>query len=242
MKKPPRPGRKASVREVGGILAAVRDESGVTGREDANPRHRLFMSRIFPAFARFSSGLGLAGLLTLPFRSSASEQSPNPKVHSEAPLRTVAHVDLKRYMGDWRVIANIPYFGEKNCVDSIESYALRPDGKIANTFTYRKKSLTAPQKQMHAVAWVKNRQTNAEWNVRFFGLLTVDYLVIDLDPDYRWAVLGYPKRKYGWILAREKTLPDATFKAILRRLAAQGYDVERFQKVPQLPGQMAFLH
>ena len=48
------------------------------------------------------------------------------------PLRTVSHVDLPRYMGDWYVIANIPYFAEKNCYDSIESYALRPDGAIDN--------------------------------------------------------------------------------------------------------------
>ena len=27
-------------------------------------------------------------------------------------LRTVPHVDLPRYMGDWYVIANIPYFAE----------------------------------------------------------------------------------------------------------------------------------
>ena len=46
-----------------------------------------------------------------------------------APLRTVQHVDLKRYMGDWRVISNIPYFAEKGRVDSVESYALRPDGR-----------------------------------------------------------------------------------------------------------------
>src|ERR1700733_5169440 len=55
------------------------------------------------------------------------------------PLRTVSHVDLQRYMGDWYVIANIPYFAEKNCYDSIESYALRPDGAIDNWFTCRKK-------------------------------------------------------------------------------------------------------
>ena len=50
---------------------------------------------------------------------------------SPIPLITVPKVDLARYMGDWRVIAVIPYFAEKNAFDSIESYALRPDGKIA---------------------------------------------------------------------------------------------------------------
>ena len=67
---------------------------------------------------------------------------------SHPPLRTVSHVDLPRYMGDWRVIANIPYFAEKDCVDSIESYALRPDGKIANSFRFRKKTFDAPQQKL----------------------------------------------------------------------------------------------
>ena len=145
-------------------------------------------------------------------------------------------------MGDWRVIANIPYFAEKNCVDSIEAYALRPDGKIDNFFTYRKKSFDAPQKRLQALAWVHDRQTNAEWRVRFFGLLTVKYLILDLDPNYQWTVIGHPSRKYGWIMARQKTLPDSIYEGILHRLAEKGYDPAKFQKVPQLPGQIGWLH
>lgn len=150
-------------------------------------------------------------------------------------LRTVQYVDLPRYMGDWRVIANIPYFAEKGCVDSIESYALRPDGKIENWFTYRKKSFDRPQKTIKAQAEVVNPQTNAEWRVKFFGLVKAPYFVIDLDPNYQWTVIGHPSRDYGWIMARERTMAPATFEAILDRLAVQGYDPGRFVKVPQSP-------
>lgn len=149
------------------------------------------------------------------------------------PLKTVAHVDLPRFMGDWRVIAIIPYFAEKDCVDSVESYALRKDGRIDNWFTYRKHSFDAPQKKFTALAWVHDKSTNAEWRVRFFGLITADYLVLDLDKDYGWTVIGHPSRNYGWIMARSKSLPDATYRDILKRLEAQGYDPARFVKVPQ---------
>lgn len=155
------------------------------------------------------------------------------------PLKTVAQVDLPRYMGDWRVIANIPYFAEKGCVDSIESYALRPDGEIDNWFTYRKGSFDQPQKKLTAHAVVTNHKSNAEWKVKFLGgLLRAQYLVIDLDPEYRWTVVGHPSRNYGWIMAREKTLPEATYQEILQRLRKQGYDPSRFEKVPQLPSQV----
>lgn len=179
--------------------------------------------------------LALASLLgacatTSPTKGSATVKNAAP------PLRPVHHVDLPRYMGDWRVIANIPYFAEKGCVDSIESYALRPDGVIENWFTFRKKSFDAPQKTFKAQARVVDRETNAQWQIAFLGgLIKADYLVIDLDPEYRWAVIGHPTRNYGWIIAREKTLPDSTYQAILARLKEQGYDPAKFQKVPQVP-------
>jgi apolipoprotein D and lipocalin family protein len=185
----------------------------------------------FRAFALAACCTGAA------FSGCASPSAPmNAK--AKLPLKTVAHVDLKRYVGDWRVIANVPYFAERGCVDSIEGYRLRPDGRMDNYFTFRKGSFDAPQKQIHALATVYNHETNAEWRVRFLGLINAQYFITDLDPEYRWTVVTHPSRKYGWIMAREKTLPEATYQGILKRLEAQGYEASQFQKVPQLPSQM----
>ena len=150
------------------------------------------------------------------------------------PLKPVAHVDLPRYMGDWYVIANIPYFAEKNCFDSVESYALRPDGDIDNWFTCRKKSFDAPmERKATALATVTDKASNAVWSVKFFKIISVKYVILDLDPNYQWVAVGHPSRNYGWIMARTKTLDEPTYQAILRKLADQGYDPNRFQKVPQ---------
>lgn len=150
------------------------------------------------------------------------------------PLQTVPHVDLPRYMGDWYVIANIPYFAEKGCFDSVESYALRTDGDIDNWFTCRKDSFEAPMKRKaSALAIVKDKDSNAVWRVKFFKVISVQYLIIDLDPNYQWAVVGHPSRSYGWVLARSKTLPQPLYDSILQRLAGQGYDPSKFAKVPQ---------
>jgi apolipoprotein D and lipocalin family protein len=152
----------------------------------------------------------------------------------DTPLRTVPHVDLPRYMGDWFVIGEIPYFAEKDCVDSIESYALRPDGDIDNWFTCRKKTFAAPMKRkVTTVAKVTDKTTNAEWRVEFFKILAIKYLIVDLDPDYQWVAVGHPSRSYGWIMARKKTLDETTYQHILQRLGNQGYDTSKFAKVPQ---------
>jgi apolipoprotein D and lipocalin family protein len=150
------------------------------------------------------------------------------------PLQTVSHVDLSRYMGDWYVIANIPNFAERNCVDSIESYALRPDGDIDNWFSCRSKSFDAPMKRRAtARAVVIDKTSNAIWSVKFFKVIPVKYLILDLDPNYQWVAVGHPSRRYGWIMARTKTLPQATYQQILSRLAGAGYDTGKFRKVPQ---------
>ncbi len=152
---------------------------------------------------------------------------------SGVPVQTARHVDLQRYMGDWFVIANIPYFAEKHCVDSIESYALRSDGRIDNWFQCREKSFDAPlKKKASAIATVKDN-SNAVWSVRFLKVLPAKYLILDVDPNYQWAAVGHPSRKYGWIFARGKSLPDKTYDAILRKFASQGYDTTKFVKVPQ---------
>lgn len=153
-----------------------------------------------------------------------------------APVRTVPHVDLDRYMGDWRVIAHFPYWAEKGKVGTIDRYALNPDGTIANTFLYREKTLDAPEEQKRFKAWVHDKTTNAEWRVRFFGPIVAAYLVLDLDPEYRWAAVGTPSRKYFWVLARDTSLPDDVYQGILQRAAAQGFDIGKVKKVPQPKG------
>ncbi len=149
------------------------------------------------------------------------------------PLKTVARVDLDRYLGDWYVIANIPYLLENGKVATLDRYARRPDGKMDNIFIFRKGSFDAPEQQWRGISWVHNRETNAEWRVQFIWPFRVPYLVIDLDPDYRWAVIGHPSRNYLWVLARGRSLPDDVFAGILGRAADQGYDVSRVAKVPQ---------
>lgn len=151
----------------------------------------------------------------------------------QPPLKTVAHVDMNRYHGDWYVFANIPYFLEKGKVGTLDRYTPRPDGKMDNIFLFRKGSLDAPLQQWKGTAWVHNKATNAEWRVQLLWPFRIPYLIIDLDPDYQWSVVGYPSRKLAWVLSRKPSLDEATYQGILKRLEAQGYDSTKLVKVPQ---------
>ena len=166
---------------------------------------------------------GLAGLLCL--SGCLTRTLPPPK--------TVPFVDLDRYLGRWYVIANIPYFLENGKVASYDTYSRRADGMLGNVFTFRKKDFTSPEESWNGTAQVVNAQTNAEWKVSFIWPLKTTYLVIELDPDYRWAVVATPGHDLLWVLARERSLSDETYAGILARIAAQGYDPSRVKRVPQ---------
>ena len=78
-----------------------------------------------------------------------------------------------------------------------------------------------------------NRKSNAEWRVRFLWPLYSTYLVLELDPQYRWAVVATPGHNLLWVLCRERQLDETTYAEILQKIARQGYDTKRIAKVPQ---------
>lgn len=66
----------------------------------------------------------------------------------------------------------------------------------------------------------------------FLPFVWGDYWVIDLAPDYGYAVVGEPSRDYLWILARDPRMDDATYARITAGLAAFGYDAGRLLRNP----------
>jgi len=149
-------------------------------------------------------------------------------------LKTVSYVDIPRFMGDWYVIAIIPNFVEKNAYNSIESYQLNEDGSIATTYTFRKGSPDGKQIVMHPKGKIHDTTTNAEWRMRVFWPFWAKYLIIDLADDYRYTAIGVPNRKWLWIMSRTPQMTDADYARVISGLEAQGYDIRKIKKIPQV--------
>jgi apolipoprotein D and lipocalin family protein len=69
--------------------------------------------------------------------------------------------------------------------------------------------------------------------VTFFWPFSENYWIIGLDPNYQWAVVGEPGRKYFWILSRQPHLNNATHNQIVERAKRRGYDLTHLRKTPQ---------
>lgn len=152
------------------------------------------------------------------------------------PPRPVERVDLERYLGRWYEIARYPNRFQEGCVATTAAYSARDDGRIGVRNECRTGGANSMRRSIDGVAW-STEPGGAKLKVQFFWPFRGDYWILELDPDYRWAVVGHPTRRYLWILSRTPTLDEATYAELLRRIEAQGYDPDRLEQTPQSLGE-----
>lgn len=141
---------------------------------------------------------------------------------AQTPLQTVPKVDLPRYAGKWFELARLPNRFEKKCArDVTAEYTLQGSQVlVVNSCTQADGSRTTSRGK----AKIADPATNAKLRVTFFWPFYGNYWVIGLDPEYRWAIVGEPKREYLWILSRTPTLPQPTLDTILQKIKDAGYN------------------
>ena len=162
------------------------------------------------------------------------DQEPELEFEEDLPLNPVPYVDLDRYLGRWYIIANIPYFAESGNVAVYVEYSMRKDGIIADRYTAQDRFDLPPFTKDGKIE-VTNPVNNAEGRISFLPPIWQDYAVLYIDADYRHTVIGHPSRNYCWIFSREPRMSDAVYQEALAALKANGFDVSRVFKIPQLP-------
>ena len=161
-----------------------------------------------------------------------------PALQAAEPERAVERVDLRRNAGTWYEQAHLPLFFQRDCArDTTATYTLRDDGRIDVLNRCTKADGTT--KQANGVARRVGDSTS-KLEVRFaptaFSFLPFvwgDYWIIDLDEDYRWALVGTPSRDNLWILSRDRVLDPTVRTGLVERARAMGYPVEKLIDTPQ---------
>ncbi|MCC5996443.1 MAG: lipocalin family protein [Oceanicaulis sp.] len=169
--------------------------------------------------------LALAPILAL-LAGALSACAPQPERRtSDAPLTTVAEVDLERYLGRWFEIARYDNRFERGCEGVTADYARRPGGLIEVVNTCFRDGLDGPADTARGRARVVPDTGGAQLEVSFFGPFWGDYWIIELDEaEYQWAVVSEPRGRYLWILAREPRLDPDVLDVRLAELDALGFD------------------
>lgn len=153
-------------------------------------------------------------------------------VHAE-PIKPVPYVDLQRYMGDWYLIAHVPTSYEEQAYNAVETYTLRENGNVYTEFRFREGSFDGPREYIDSMARVREGTGNAVWAVHLFLWLDAQYVVAYLADDYSKVIVARDDRDYAWVMSRTPEVSDAEYGALMDRLEALDYDMDKVRRVPQ---------
>jgi apolipoprotein D and lipocalin family protein len=148
-------------------------------------------------------------------------------------VTTVKNLEVQKYMGTWYEIARLDHRFESGLTGVTATYSLLPNGKIQVVNAGYKDSLTGKLTSAKAKAKLPNPREPGKLKVFFVPFFGADYFVLDLDPDYQWALVGSSSPKYLWILSRNKNMDEETYQMLLNKLKLRGYATEKLIKVIQ---------
>lgn len=179
--------------------------------------------RRFPRLAAMLPAAVVSAVCAL-FATVAGPAEAVPAVGPEP----VAKVDLNRYLGGWNQLAAIPQPFNLVCArDTRADYSPAGNGevRVRNTCTTWAGTLN----RIEGRARVLDEQTGAQLRVRFPGVPNQgaadgppNYVIVGLDPDYKWAVVTNPTRTSGFVLSRSTALTSGEWHEVRAAIAAAG--------------------
>ena len=154
-------------------------------------------------------------------------------------VKTIAALDVPRYLGTWYEIAKFPNWFQKKCVSNTKAvYTAKPDGnlRVLNSC----KTATGETSEAEGLARQIGTKDSPKLEVRFapewlsfLPMVWGDYWVIDLDPQYQVAAVSDPRREYLWVLSRTPQIDPQVYADLLVRLKKQQFDIQKLELTSQ---------
>lgn len=154
-------------------------------------------------------------------------------------VKTIASLDVPRYLGTWYEIAKFPNWFQKKCTSNTKAvYTAKPDGnlRVLNSC----KTAGGETSEAEGLARQIGAKDSPKLEVRFapewlsfLPLVWGDYWVIDLDPQYQVAAVSDPRREYLWVLSRTPQLDPKVYADLLQRLKQQQFDIQKLELTSQ---------
>lgn len=169
----------------------------------------------------------LTGIFLLLYIVSFAQNSEQNKI------TTVDSVNLKKYVGTWYEIAKIPNRFQDQCIkNTTATYEIDEEGDII----VHNKCIDEDGEldDAEGLARVVDKETNSKLEVSFVSFLGWrpfwgDYWILGLEENYKYAVIGTPSRKYGWILCRTPQMSETDLENCYKIFEKNGYARKSFE-------------
>jgi apolipoprotein D and lipocalin family protein len=150
---------------------------------------------------------------------------PKNKIPKEA---IVQPFDKHKYMGLWNEIARLPNRIEKNLRNLTDEYSLNSDGSISvvtRAYDFDKnKPVEATGKAKFA-----GPDNLGKLKVAYYLPIYLDYNILDIDREYRYAMVSGNSLDYLWFISREESIPEEIKQRFLTKATTLGFDVSRLE-------------
>ncbi|BDX34199.1 hypothetical protein TUM20985_47460 [Mycobacterium antarcticum] len=134
-------------------------------------------------------------------------------------------VDVEKYLGTWYEVGSVRQFFSIGLVNTTAVYTDNGDGTIGVENSGNYFFNNGPESRIFGTAVPLNADNN-RLNVTFFGPPSAsepgNYWIVDLAPDYSWAVVSDANGLTGFLLSRTRTVPDALYQELLGRASVKG--------------------
>lgn len=167
-------------------------------------------------FSFLMGGLAFLGITSC---TSTSSMSINTS--------TVQELDINRFMGLWYEVARYNHSFERGLEGCTALYSLNEDGTIRIANSGYKGGLDGKFRQSIGKARRTNDKMPGQLEVSFFWNFYSPYNVLELAPDYRYALVGSDTEDFLWILSRTPKMSDDDLAHVLKCANERGYDVTK---------------
>jgi apolipoprotein D and lipocalin family protein len=152
---------------------------------------------------------------------------------SAQPYPPVSPFDLNRYLGTWYEIARMPNSFEKGLTNVTATYSLRADGNVR---VFNRGIKNGKESTIEGKAKFAGSKDTAHILVSFFWIFYSDYIVVELDSAYCYALVAGANSKYLWMLARQPAIDKTNTDRLLTRAKSLGFETDRIYFTPHDTG------
>lgn len=143
---------------------------------------------------------------------------------SARELNTVSSVDLNQYEGKWYEIARLPNNFEEGLSCVTAEYTISKNIEVMNRGFDAEKGKWKSSKGKAKLAGPKG---TSQLDVTFFWPFKGVYYIMDVTPDYEYALVGTPDRSYLWILSRSASVSESIKSKYLSQAKSEGFDTSK---------------
>jgi len=152
---------------------------------------------------------------------------------STTDLPTPDYVDVEKYVGKWYAVSALPQFFSGRCAGQTAEYDILDSDTVSVLNTCIKKN--GRLKTIEGQASVTNKSTNAELEVTFNNFFTKlfnvkgEYVIIKLDENYEYVMVGSSNRKSLWIMSRTPSMPESVLAEYVGLAKSLGFNTKKLK-------------